>query len=164
MGLTKRRILKRKMRKTHRKGGVINYGETGNENLNRMRRNYHRTQRHLYGYRTHNNNENSENNNSENENNNSENNKNNELNISIPNSLNSYEMPNNAMNSITMNEINFSKPAFTFHKEHNFGRYYQSNSVLNHIRKTKQNPQTKNKINSIKWYMPKKNSTKKNKK
>lgn len=43
MRKTNSRITKRKLRKSHRKGGTINYGETGNENLNRTRRNYHRT-------------------------------------------------------------------------------------------------------------------------
>ena len=149
---------KTKRSKKVRRGGQTNYGNTGNENLNRTRRNYYRQQARLYGYPTSNNNNNNNINNNENKINN------NQLNTTIPNNIMPEFIPNNATNTITMNDINFTKPAFTFNKEMNFGRYYQNPSTLEHIFEKRENPHTRAKINKIKWYMPKKNSTKKNNK
>lgn len=151
----KRRILRR----TRKHRGGINYGNRGNNEMNKTMRNYHRQQARLYGYRSPFNNNNN-NSNMENE----VVNPNEEViettstfNIPpVPNKLNEIELSENAENAIMLNSINFTKPILNFNGESEHGRYYQNSNTLKNLKRTGVNPFTKQKINKVKWLMPKK--------
>ena len=151
---------RRTVRRTRKHRGGINYGTSGNNELNQMRRNYYREQARMYGFRNnrHTSNNNWENNNSINSNNLNNNNNNNNM-FNIPNNLNSLptiEVNEDAQNAIMFNDINFKRPIFNFNDESKHGRYYQNSLTLTNLKKTGINPFTKKKINKATWMMPKK--------
>ena len=147
---------RRVVRQTRKYRGGITYGNTGNNELNKTRRNYHRQQARLYGYRsTFNNN----NNNMENEiiNPTEEVEESSVFNLpAVPNTMNQIELSENAENAIMFNSINFTKPILNFNNESTRGRYYQNSNTLKNLKRTGVNPFTKQKISKAKWLMPKK--------
>ena len=146
---------RRVVRRTRKHRGGINYGNRGNNEMNKTMRNYHRQQARLYGYRSPFNN----NNNMENEivNPNEEVLETSTFNIPpVPNTMNQIELSENAENAIMLNSINFTKPILNFNGESNHGRYYQNSNTLKNLKRTGVNPFTKAKISKAKWLMPKK--------
>ena len=146
---------RRVVRQTRKYRGGITYGNTGNNELNKTRRNYHRQQARLYGHRSPFNNNN---NNMENEiiNPNEEVEESSTFNLpAVPNTINQIELSENAENAIMFNSINFTKPILNFNNESTHGRYYQNSNTLKNLKRTGVNPFTKQKISKAKWLMPK---------
>ena len=143
------------VRQTSKYRGGITYGNTGNNELNKTRRNYHRQQARLYGHRSPFNNNN---NNMENEiiTPNEEVEESSVFNLpAVPNTMNQIELSENAENAIMFNSINFTKPILDFDDESTHGRYYQNSNTLKNLKRTGVNPFTKQKISKVKWLMPK---------
>ena len=73
--------------------------------------------------------------------------------------LNELEIANNAENAIIGDPINMERPVLTIN-DVKFKRYYQSKGSLNNLKMTKKNPFTRNAINHVVWYKPKKQTNK----
>jgi hypothetical protein len=70
------------------------------------------------------------------------------------NGLPTLSIPKNAKNAIMFGSINMNRPIMNFHNEHTHGRYYQDESTIRGLERTRQNPFTRSNIVDTRWYRP----------